>query len=269
MPDLISIITPIFNGEKFISETIESVINQTYQEWEMIIIDNCSTDSSAEIIKLFQENNIRIKYIKLDQNSGGPARPRNIGIDNAKGEYIAFLDADDVWVDNKLEMQIKYMQDSKLNFTSTNSINIDSNSNNINKKYKIWSLFGKFKSKSNLCDIIKGNFIATSSVVVKKDSIFSFDENPDFISVEDMCLWMKILNNTNTRYQFISEKLLKYRMVFTSISERGVSHKQVTKGNLCIMKFILDNKRFDLVICFYIRIIRIIFINVVKRIICR
>lgn len=98
---LISIITPIFNGEKYILETIQSVLDQTYTNWEMMIVDNKSTDNSIEVIKTVCDD--RIKIIHLEYNSGGPARPRNVGLDNAKGEYIAFLDADDVWLPASLK----------------------------------------------------------------------------------------------------------------------------------------------------------------------
>ncbi|MCK5293953.1 MAG: glycosyltransferase family 2 protein, partial [Arcobacteraceae bacterium] len=84
---LVSVITPIYNGENYILETINSVINQTYKNWEIIIVDNCSTDNSRQIVESI--NDPRIKLIKLDYNSGGPARPRNRGLENSKGDYIA------------------------------------------------------------------------------------------------------------------------------------------------------------------------------------
>ena len=109
---LVSIITPCYNAEQFIRETIESVIAQTYTDWEMIIIDDCSTDNSADIIKEFKSRDSRIKYLKTEKPSGSPTLPRNIGIQNAKGRYIAFLDADDIYCPNKLENQLKYFDDT-------------------------------------------------------------------------------------------------------------------------------------------------------------
>ena len=97
----VSVITPMYNCEKFISETIESVINQTYTNWEMIIIDDCSTDKSKEIAKQYIERDKRIRLIELKENSGA-AVARNKGIEVSSGRFIAFLDGDDLWESNKL-----------------------------------------------------------------------------------------------------------------------------------------------------------------------
>lgn len=106
-PDMVSIITPCYNSEDFISQTIESVISQTYSDWEMLIVDDCSSDRSPEIVREYMERDQRIRYLKTDKRSGSPTMPRNIGIENAKGRYIAFLDSDDLWLPTKLEEQMK------------------------------------------------------------------------------------------------------------------------------------------------------------------
>ena len=106
---LVSIVTPCYNADKFISEAIESVLAQTYQNWEMLICDDCSTDKSVEIIKSYAEKDSRIKLFITEHNTGTPAEPRNIGIDNAKGYCVAFLDADDQWLPKKLETEISFM----------------------------------------------------------------------------------------------------------------------------------------------------------------
>ncbi len=254
---LVSVIIPLYNAELYIAETIESVINQTYQNWEILIVDDLSTDTSREIVNVFVSNDNRIRLIESDINFGGPARPRNIGLKNCKGDYVAFLDADDVWLSEKLEVQLKYMQENNLNFTSTDALNIDNNSDTIKSmKNVLLSFFTRLRSKVDLCDLIKDNFIITSSVMAKNDSILHFNENPDFIAVEDMYLWMQMLNEANINYNYISSKLLKYRILSTSISQRVITHKQNTKANLCILKFVLDHKRFDIIIYFYIRIIK-------------
>jgi glycosyltransferase involved in cell wall biosynthesis len=107
MEDIVSIITPCYNCEQFIAQTIESVFAQTYQKWEMMIIDDCSTDGSIEIIKKYYLRDARIKLFKTEHNSGSPVSPRNIGVQCAQGRYIAFLDSDDIWLPDKLEAQIK------------------------------------------------------------------------------------------------------------------------------------------------------------------
>ena len=92
---LVSIITPVYNAERFLSETIKSVKEQTYKNWELLLVDDCSKDNSAKIIKEFNRTDDRIKYIKLEKNSGASIS-RNTGIKNAKGRFIAFVDSDDL-----------------------------------------------------------------------------------------------------------------------------------------------------------------------------
>jgi glycosyltransferase involved in cell wall biosynthesis len=110
--DLVSIITPCFNAARYIVEGIQSVRAQTYLNWEMLIVDDCSTDNSISIISEYVKKDNRIKLYKTERQSGSPVLPRNIGIQNAQGRYIAFLDSDDVWLPKKLERQIKLF-DSK------------------------------------------------------------------------------------------------------------------------------------------------------------
>ena len=107
MNNLISIITPCCNAARHLVQTIESVRAQSWQEWEMLIVDDCSSDGSPDIIREYSAKDSRIKYIKTNQRSGSPAVPRNLGIENAHGRYIAFLDSDDMWLPNKLEVQMR------------------------------------------------------------------------------------------------------------------------------------------------------------------
>lgn len=104
---LISIIVPVYNTEQFIAETIESVIEQSYSNWELWLIDDGSTDNSAKVIKSIAEKDNRINYVHKE--NGGQASARNLGIKKANGEYIAFLDSDDLWLKDKLEEQIEIL----------------------------------------------------------------------------------------------------------------------------------------------------------------
>lgn len=104
---MVSIITPCYNAEKYLAQTIESVLSQTCQDWEMLIVDDCSSDSSAQIIKEYSRKDSRIKYLKTDKPSGSPAQPRNLATAQAQGRYIAFLDSDDLWLPEKLERQLE------------------------------------------------------------------------------------------------------------------------------------------------------------------
>lgn len=109
---LVSIITPSFNSHLFIEETIESIINQTYKNWELLITDDCSSDDSIKIIEKYTKKDSRIKLFKLDKNSGAGVC-RNKSIEMAQGKYIAFCDSDDVWMPHKLEKQLKFMNEKK------------------------------------------------------------------------------------------------------------------------------------------------------------
>lgn len=109
----ISIITPCYNAELYISQAIQSVLAQTYSDWELIIVDDGSKDKTASIIRQFAEQDNRIKYFKTERPSGSPTLPRNIGVEHAQGRYIAFLDSDDAWMPNKLEKQLKLFEDEQ------------------------------------------------------------------------------------------------------------------------------------------------------------
>ena len=108
--NMFSIVISCYNSSKYIRLAIESVISQTYQNWELLVVDDCSTDDSPQIIERMVKTDERIKYIKTTSPSGSPVLPRNIGIQHAKGRYIAFLDSDDMWLPNKLERQLKMFE---------------------------------------------------------------------------------------------------------------------------------------------------------------
>lgn len=126
---LVSIIMPSWNTGRFIAESIQSVINQTYKNWELIIVDDCSTDNTDEVIAKFNDN--RIRCFKNEKNSGA-AVTRNKAIREAKGEWIAFLDSDDLWFPEKLEKQINFMKRNGLVFSYHDYIKIDEDSNLLN-----------------------------------------------------------------------------------------------------------------------------------------
>ena len=127
MLPLVSIITPCYNAVPFIAQTIESVLTQTYPYWEMLIVDDCSTDRSAEIIQTYVKRDLRIKYFRTDHPSGSPSLPRNIAMEQAQGEYIAFLDSDDIWLPNKLSDQLKVFEKSEVAivFSNYEKVNLD------------------------------------------------------------------------------------------------------------------------------------------------
>lgn len=204
----VSIITPVYNSEKFIRETIVSVLNQTYDNWEMILIDDCSTDNSESIIKEYTNKDNRFRYIKLKENSG-VANARNIGIGEAKGRFIAFLDSDDVWYKNKLETQVNYMINNNISFCFSAYEVIDENSKIINQKIT------PSKQIISYEDILKQNVIGCLTVIIDKNSITDL-EMPK-IRHEDFATWIKILKSGQKAY-CIDEVLASYRKTQKSLS---------------------------------------------------
>ena len=124
MAGLVSIIMPSFNTASYIAESIESVLHQTYTDWELIVVDDCSTDNTDEVMEGYLEDK-RIRYFKNDKNSGA-AVSRNKALREAKGKWIAFLDSDDLWNPDKLDKQIRFMENNNYHFSYTNYSEIDS-----------------------------------------------------------------------------------------------------------------------------------------------
>ena len=133
MSDLVSILTPTFNAEKFIRATIKSVQEQTYENWEMILVDDASTDNTVSIIEDFAQRDNRIKLFKLSENRGN-GFARNAALNKATGKYIAYLDADDLWFPSKLEKQIQFLNANNLHFTFSYYDSIDEEGNNLNRR---------------------------------------------------------------------------------------------------------------------------------------
>jgi glycosyltransferase involved in cell wall biosynthesis len=204
---LISIITANYNGEKFIAQTIESVLNQSYQNWEMIIIDDCSNDKSIEIIKKYQLLDSRIKLIALEKNSGA-AVARNYGIDKVKGDFIAFLDGDDLWKEDKLEKQITFMEKNNYPFTFS-AYDI------ISEKNRKITTFNPPK-KVNYNDLLKTCSIGCLTVIYNV-KYFGKMYMPNILKGQDYCLWLNLLKKVDYAYSF-PEPLTKYRILQNSIS---------------------------------------------------
>lgn len=202
----VSIITPTYNDEKYIVETIDSVLNQTHKNFELIIIDDNSLDSTVKIIERF--NDKRIKLIKNNVNKGA-AYARNLGLKNSTGDYIAFLDGDDVWLPNKLESQLRFMISKKINFSCTDYEEIDENSNPINVKISAPDIITHKK-------LMHVSYIGCLTVMYKK-SIYPDLQIPEGIKKRnDYALWLK-LSEREDCYCF-HKILSKYRRRKKSIS---------------------------------------------------
>lgn len=207
MKPTVSIITPSYNSEKFISETIASIQKQTLQDWELIITDDCSTDSTVNIVKGLIEEDNRIKLYCLDSNMGAGAA-RNNSINKSKGRYIAFCDSDDQWKPSKLEKQVKFMKTHKLAFTYT-SYEI------INEDGK---LIGKVSSPTNLSyqDMLRNNYVGCLTAIYDS-KIIGKHLMSEIRRRQDWVLWLKIFKIIK-QTKGMSEKLALYRDRSNSIS---------------------------------------------------
>lgn len=200
MSNLVSIVVPSYNSEAFISNTIASVINQSYQNWELMIIDDCSTDNSASIIKKFVERDSRIKYLKTDRPSGSPALPRNIGIEKSKGSYIAFLDSDDIWFKDKLEKEVPALEKYDVVYSYYEKMDWDGARNN---------RIVKTSPKTTYSSLLKSNTIPCLTSIVSRKAIGEtrFKQIPQ----EDFCFWLDILKKGYVAYN-IREVTALYRV---------------------------------------------------------
>ena len=210
--DLVSIITPSFNSSRFISDTIQSVLAQDYINWEMIIVEDCSSDTSVEIINKFIEKDSRIQLIVLDINVGA-AEARNIAIKKSKGRYIAFLDSDDIWLPKKLSIQIQFMVENNYGFTFS-SYNIMNENGQLIPK----AIYVPMSIDYN--GYLKNTIIGCLTVVIDKEKVGCF-EMPIIKSSHDMALWLLIMKRGYKAYG-IQENLATYRLVSTSNTAKKI-----------------------------------------------
>ena len=209
---MVSIITPVYNSEAYLSDCINSVLNQNYTDWEHILVDDCSTDGSSRIIKKYASQDSRIIYCKLLTNSG-PGIARNKAIEMAKGRYIAFLDCDDIWFPQKLEKQVDFMKKNAFRFTFTSYVHMDES--------------GRYRDKI----VIAPKEVSYKSALFKNpigcltamyDSEFYGKQYmPSLRKRQDYALWLKLLKRSNA--YGIQECLAGYRLQKKSVSSNKLS----------------------------------------------
>lgn len=210
---LVSIITPNWNCAKFVRDTIKSVQNQTYTNWEMIIVDDCSTDESETIIKSFLTEDNRIKFIRNEKNSGA-AISRNYALREAKGKWIAFLDSDDLWTPDKLEKQLKFMVENGYKFSYTKYIEIDE----LGKEKGICISGPKHITRRGMYNFCWPGCL---TVMYNRDAI-GLIQIADIKKNNDYAMWLKVCKKADC--YLLTEVLAKYRRGRSgSISTQGYS----------------------------------------------
>ena len=215
MKELVSIIMPSYNTGQYIEETIQSVLKQTYTNWELIIVDDCSTDNTDEVVKPFLSNE-KIRYIKNEKNSGA-AISRNRALRESKGKWIAFLDSDDLWEQQKLEKQIEFMENKNYYFSYTNYCEIDERSKLLGKYVtgpKKITKRGMYSYCWPGCLTVMYNAEKVGLIQIK-----------DIKKNNDYAMWLKICKKATCH--LLNEELGKYRKRAGSISNH--SYKELIK----------------------------------------
>lgn len=208
---LVSIIVPVYNVEKYIVETMSCVRSQTYQEWELLLVEDGSSDGTVEMITDYveQTKDTRIKLLKQPANMGA-ARARNRGLAEARGRYIAYLDADDLWVPEKLEKELSFMQEKQAAFAFTGYEFADENGEGTGKVVRV-------PGTLSYREALKNTTIFTTTVMFDTAKIPKDMLEMPIIKSEDTALWWKVLRNGYTAYG-LDENLVKYRRVGKSLS---------------------------------------------------
>lgn len=216
--DLISVIIPVYNCEKHIGKAIDSILGQTYGNFEIVLVDDCSKDDSAEIIKKYSAAHNNVIYHKQETNQGA-AVARNTALELAKGRYVAFLDSDDVWLPEKTEKQMRLMEDKEAKISYTAIEMIDEEDKLIKSKRKV-------KEKVTYKILLRNTVLATSTVIVDRKFFGDF-RMPLRRGGQDYATWLQLLRGGVTAYG-INEALVRYRVCENSLSSNKFkSVKQV------------------------------------------
>lgn len=206
----VSVVVTTFNRKESLTQTISSILTQTFQDFELIVVDNFSNYDFFALINSFRND----KIIPVqNQNNGIIAKNRNIGIIMSKGDYIAFCDDDDIWVCNKLEEQIKVLNQSECDLVYSNMYFFKGEISNIVKKTSNKKIYC-------LGDLIKRNHVNTSTVIVRKSKYLIFPEDSLLVSIEDYALWLNLCIKGFV-FEFIPQPLVYFRIGDLNISNRN------------------------------------------------
>ena len=204
---LVSIVTPAYNAERFLRETIESVLAQSYVNWELFVVDDCSNDGTPGIVEEYTRQDSRISWIRLPRNSG-PAMARQAGVERASGQYVAFLDSDDLWLSAKLERQLSFMRSRSAALSFTGFRRISHEGSRVGRLIHVPEYL-------SYAQLLGNTAVATSTVVIDRQWTGPFRMVNTYY--DDFALWLEI-----TRRGFpahgLDEDLMRYRVLGGSVS---------------------------------------------------
>lgn len=214
MSDKVTVVTPSWNSEKYIEHTIKSVQAQTYTNWEMIIVDDCSTDNTVKIVREISEKDSRIKLLIQPEN-GGAAKARTRSMQSGTGRYVAYLDADDIWKPNKLEKQIQFMKEKSCGFSCTSYEVINDAGAPLNK-------YVHMLPKVDYVGFLTNNLLQTVGIMVDTEKVDkSLLVMPNIRRRQDAATWLQILKAGHECYG-LDEILAEYRRADNSLSSNKV-----------------------------------------------
>lgn len=256
----ISVVIPTWNRANFLPDAINSVLNQTIPVYEVLICDDGSTDNSKHIVESF--GNAKVKWLS-GNHVGLPAVPRNRGIRAAQGDWVAFLDSDDIWLPGKLKMQFEYLKNTNMLATSTNAFIFDVKKNS----KKLFFSNSKLTKNINFPNLLSVNTIITSTVILHKsllDRVGLFSESNIVRGIEDYDLWLRV--STFSDFLYLSEPLAQYRddETFSARAHGGSQFSQKIRGFINYSNWII--KKYPSLFFQIIIFLKISFVDAVSRI---
>jgi teichuronic acid biosynthesis glycosyltransferase TuaG len=213
-----SVVMTVYNAEKYLKQTIESVLSQTEKDFELIIVDDCSTDSSERIVKNYLDDK-RIRYFK-NENNLKVSKTRNFGVSKATSKYVAFIDSDDVWFEQKLEKQLEFMEKNNAKICYSAYGFIEDDGKQLDKIFNI-------PEKVNFKKLLKQNVITPSASIFEKSLLEKYPFYADAVH-EDFVAFLQMLKNEKIEAYGINEPLLFYRLTNNSKSRNKLKAMKMT-----------------------------------------
>ncbi|WP_051229360.1 glycosyltransferase family 2 protein [Paludibacterium yongneupense] len=239
MPFTVSIIIAHYNAKPFIDEAIASVQAQTYRDWELIIVDDCSNDGSYEYLQERAVGDAGLRLLRTGHNSGGPELPRFIGVAHARGRYVAFLDADDYWEPGKLMAQMECIKRDGYNFVCTGRYDVDTCGAKSPGPVQ--------RGPLSLRTLLRRNIITTSSVLLDRTLLEGLSPaNDTMLRYEDYYLWLCVFSKPDCRGRLLPGNWVDYRVLPDSRS-RGNYVANLFSEAYVVCKFIESSGRLDLI----------------------
>ncbi len=250
--NLISVILPSHNSAAFVRDSVQSVLNQTHADLELIAVDDGSTDETLAILRELASQDQRMTVVSLAKCSGGPAKPRNVGLKAAKGRYLAFIDSDDAWHTRKLELQLSVMKRDGLGFSSTQHVpfQVEMPAQKIDALHLMRARQADSLQTTPITHrtLIRKNRVVTSSALMTKAFAkqLRFDEREPYIGIEDYLAWLLLHQNARQKSAVLHLPLVFYRLRDDSISSSKLvmarkifyllKHYQIDGGGLGVKR---------------------------------